>query len=155
MQLNLKVFQFFGGSSGQVPDVLTERYQAYTYLLLLFVSAGLFIMETAFVPMVGLIAGDHRLHLLTRDHTLTGFQFTGLVCTGISFFWVLHTFSDHLMIILFATTLLFHILLRLIKEFWCVLQAGVMWYYIILYLCTLEILPLLAAFQYVSDVFSR
>ena len=47
MQLNLKVFQFFGGSSGQVPDVLTERYQAYTYLLLLFVSISIVVLALA------------------------------------------------------------------------------------------------------------
>jgi len=115
----------------------------------------LFAVETLFIPMVGFIAGDNRLHVITREHTLTGFQFSGLVCTVLSFFWVLHTFDDRLMLFLFAITILFQLILRVVKEFWCVLQAGVMWYYIILYLCTLEILPLLAAFQYVSEVFLR
>jgi hypothetical protein len=238
IQLNLSAFHIFGESTRQVPDVLTERHQAYTYVLLLFVSVSIFMLalarnrntdsfrvvfqsvfkvygidqfikenlriesassvflianyfisaslctflalqrgmglsyseslliavlaplvlfavETLFIPMVGFIAGDNRLHVITREHTLTGFQFSGLVCTVLSFFWVLHTFDDRLMLFLFTITILFQLILRVVKEFWCVLQAGVMWYYIILYLCTLEILPLLAAFQYVSEVFLR
>ena len=126
-----------------------------SFILAITAPLALFLVETSFVPLVGYIAGDNRLHLLTREHTLTGFQFTGLICTGLSFFWVLHTFNDQWLLFLFTLTIAFQLIIRIVKEFWCVLQAGVMWYYIILYLCTLEILPLLAAFQYVSDVFLR
>jgi len=41
-------------------------------------------------------------------------------------------------------------LVRVIKNSIVVIGAGVSWYYIILYFCTLEILPLFVAYHYVE-----
>lgn len=77
---------------------------------------------------------------------LVGIEFKGVVYFIIAVIWVLNPeFSSELMV-LSLIIFMVEFVWRLLRGYWIVNSRGVAWYYIILYLCTLEILPLFVAY---------
>ena len=110
---------------------------------------ALFVIQ--FIPMYLflLISGTNFPIVSFSANTLIGLQLNGLIYTLIALIWILNPqWSFELMIIFTALLILFAVS-RLIKNSYLVLTEGVAWYYIILYFCTLEILPLFVAFNYI------
>ena len=70
-------------------------------------------------------------------------QFSGLLLLPIGLAWLLNTSYSDKMINLLLIVIGFVLLVRIFKGFICAIQNKISWYYIILYLCTLEIWPLL------------
>lgn len=101
----------------------------------LFLHFGLFI--------TGLISGESKR--LKENKKVVNFihQFSGLVFFPIGLAWLLNTeyTGQILNFLLLAGAFVF--IVRIFKGFVCAIQNKISWYYIILYLCTLEIWPLL------------
>ncbi|MCO5260532.1 MAG: DUF4271 domain-containing protein [Crocinitomicaceae bacterium] len=77
------------------------------------------------------------------------------ICFGILFFviallWLLNSPINSIITQVFIYVFLGLILLRLLKILIVALVNGVSWYYLILYLCTLEIIPIAGIFAYVK-----
>lgn len=81
-------------------------------------------------------------------------SFAGLVYLALSFLWLINGQALNLLqygfIILFFTAYLW----RLIKSWRACVQANLEWYYLILYLCTLEIFPLAFVWSWFSSEYN-
>ena len=69
--------------------------------------------------------------------------------TLIALVWILNPQWSFALMMLFTVLLFLFAVARIIKNSYLVLTEGVAWYYIILYFCTLEILPLFVAINYI------
>jgi hypothetical protein len=96
-----------------------------------------------------LISGTNFPIVSFSANTLIGLQLNGLIYTLIALIWILNPQWSFELMMLFTVLLLLFAISRLIKNSYLVLTEGVAWYYIILYFCTLEILPLFVAFNYI------
>ena len=83
---------------------------------------------------------------------INGAQFLGLGCSILVFLMSMHFIEEQVFI--YSTIILFMLenTVRLIRSLVYVIAQGVSWYYIIMYLCTLEILPLFMTFYVVAVV---
>jgi hypothetical protein len=82
-------------------------------------------------------------------------QFSGLLFSVIGLFWIMSPGADKLFLSLFLAVISLKVLSRLLKNSMAVLGNGVRWYYIMLYLCTLEILPLFVLSNFVLRSFMK
>lgn len=133
--------------------------------MLMFETAGLFNSETnlwlsfiipfalffiQFIPMYLflLVSGTNFPIVSFSANTLVGLQLNGLIYNIIALIWILNPQWSFELMMIFSVLLILFAFARLIKNSYLVLTEGVVWYYIILYFCTLEILPLFVAFNY-------
>lgn len=115
----------------------------------------LFILETIGLYVIGWVSGEQKSLNSTISITLTGYQFAGLVFSVLSLFWIMNPEFNRIFLGLFISLVGLRYLTRLLKNSIAVLISGVSWYYIILYFCTLEILPLFVAYFYVTKNFMK
>ncbi len=85
--------------------------------------------------------------------TIAGFQFAGIVFLILGIFWFLYPNFRVELFYSFAFVLIVLLSIRFIRGIISSLKLGVPWYYIILYFCTLEILPILVTYYYVARNF--
>lgn len=121
----------------------------------IFLPLALFFMETIGLLMVGILTGELKKVSYAIIVTLTGNQFVGLLLTLLSLLWIMNPSLNKFCLGAFVSIISFKYLVRLVKNFIAVLLNGVPWYYIILYFCTLEILPLFVAYFYVLKNFLK
>ncbi len=109
----------------------------------------LFGIETLGLYLAGILSGEmKRLHVPVLN-ALTVAQFTGLLFSIIALFWIMNPNTDKLFLSLFLGMISLKTVARVLKNSINVLSSGVRWYYLILYFCTLEILPLFVGAYYV------
>ena len=152
--------------------LLLLNYLLSFSLLLLFVFQLLSVnisrvyLVIAVAPLVFLVFGIGSLALgmaLTgvKNAFLTpilmkvnGAQLLGIYCAVLVFLWTLGFIHQSLFIALCFWGVGIENIVRLVRSFAFVLTTGVSWYYIIIYLCTLEILPLLVLYYFIAMNFS-
>ena len=111
----------------------------------------LFIYEMIGVLFVGLLTGEYkRIRTLTLV-TITTNQIVGLLFFLIAMFWALNPFFGLVFFKIVLGLILLKFLVRNIKGFYIILNNGVSLYYIILYFCTLEILPIVVFYYFFWD----
>lgn len=115
----------------------------------------LFLVESFGVLLVGLLSGETKKLTIVSLNTLTISQFAGVLFTLIALFWIMNPGADKLFLSLFLAIVGLKQISRLLKSSLSVLTAGISWYYLILYLCTLEILPLFIVSAYVLKNFLK
>ncbi len=125
-------------------------FSAVTNLWLsVLVPFTLFVIQFIPIYLFLLISGTNFPIVSFSANTLIGLQLNGLIYTLIALIWILNPQWSFELMMLFTTLLFLFAISRLIKNSYLVLTEGVAWYYIILYFCTLEILPLFVAFNYI------
>lgn len=102
--------------------------------------------------VLGLISGESSILKTPILMKINGAQLLGLGCSILVFLWSLHFIDEQIFITSIISLFVFENTIRLIRSFVYVLAQGVSWYYIIMYLCTLEILPLFMIFYIISAV---
>lgn len=112
-----------------------------------------FILEILGLLSIGWLTGEQKRLEISIINTLTGSQFSGLVFSAIALFWIMNPDLNRLFLALFVAVICLKFFSRLLKNSIAVLSTGVPWYYLILYFCTLEILPLFVAYYYVLKNF--
>ncbi len=112
-----------------------------------------FILEILGLLTIGWLTGEQKRVEISIINTLTGSQFSGLVLSVIALFWIMNPDLNRLFLALFIAVICLKFSTRLLKNSIAVLSSGVPWYYLILYFCTLEILPLFIAYYYVLKNF--
>ena len=93
--------------------------------------------------LTGFLAGESQRLLENKKLINIVHQFAGLLLLPIGLAWLLNTQYSNYMLNALLIALGFILLIRIFKGFICAIQNKISWYYIILYLCTLEIWPLL------------
>ncbi|MDX2359264.1 MAG: DUF4271 domain-containing protein [Crocinitomicaceae bacterium] len=96
--------------------------------------------------IVGLISGDQQAFYEPISMKIIGAQLLGIIYFVIALISVLYAVDNWVLIQLVIWTFFAEYFIRLAKSIIIVYLKGVSWYYIILYFCTLEILPLFVAY---------
>ncbi|MEY4286123.1 MAG: hypothetical protein RL511_196 [Bacteroidota bacterium] len=81
-------------------------------------------------------------------------SFAGLAYLGLSFLWLIYGQANHLLQYVFVLLFVAAYVWRLVKAWRACLQANLEWYYLILYLCALEILPILFVWRWFSGEYN-
>ena len=110
-----------------------------------------FILEILGLLSIGWLTGEQKRLEISIINTLTGSQFSGLVFSAIALFWIMNPDLNRLFLALFVAVICLKFFSRLLKNSIAVLSTGVPWYYLILYFCTLEILPLFVAYYCIEE----
>ncbi|MNJ89125.1 hypothetical protein D3C87_66870 [compost metagenome] len=124
-------------------------FNTYQTIILICFPGILLVYHLFTISLAGTITGFKEVILEVNQLTLTMVQTAGIVIL-IEFFFIY--FQPELLAeskLIIGGTFLFFIVLRIIRGFYHAIQLGVSWYYIILYLWTLEILPLLIVLKLV------
>lgn len=127
----------------------------FSIILSVSVPFALFLLEIFGPLIVGFLTGELKKLSISAINTITGNQFFGLVFSILALFWIMNPLYNRLFLGLFAGLLCLKFILRLFKSSYVVLTNGVSWYYLILYFCTLEILPLFVAYYYILKNFLK
>lgn len=122
--------------------------------LSIFIPIGLFALETLSILLVGAITGEYKKLQSSLIITLSLNQFFGLFLSLVSLLWIMNPEFNTIYVVVFGILLVLHYLMRVLKNTIAILINGVPWYYLILYFCTLEILPLYSAYYYVAMNFA-
>jgi hypothetical protein len=117
------------------------------------IPAGVFVLQLLSLWIIGLVTKEMKLIVVPLLETIVIIEYIGFILFFLALIWVLNPQYSYYFIRVFAFLLGFGFLLRFLKSLFSVLRKGVSWYYIILYFCTLEILPLFIAYYYVSKNF--
>lgn len=91
---------------------------------------------------VGILTGEKHLVTDPMAIKLVGAQLLGIYFFVLSTVNALYHLDNQLFLYLFVSALILESAFRYIKSFYSANRKGGVWYYLILYFCTLEILPL-------------
>lgn len=117
------------------------------------IPAGVFMLQLLSLWIIGIITKEIKLVVVPLYETVVIIEFIGFLLFFLALIWVLNPQFSFYFLRAFGFLLALGFVLRFLKGLLSVLQKGVSWYYIILYFCTLEILPLFIAYYYVSNNF--
>ncbi len=126
-----------------------------SFRLAFIIPVLLFSIETVGILIVSVLSGELKRLKPTLLNTLTISQFAGVFFTLIALFWIMNPIGDKLFLSLFLAVVALKVISRVLKSFGVVLSGGIRWYYVILYFCTLEILPLFVVSNYLLKNFLR
>ena len=112
-----------------------------------------FFMQQFFLVFVGGIIGRMKaiFHVI-RNHNIVH-QVLGLSLFPLILMWVLNDLNSSLFPWLFFVLILLFQMYKIFRGFVIAIRQNFEWYYIILYLCTLEILPILVLMRYLGGEF--
>ena len=121
-------------------------YGIHQYWLVLLPTAYYFVQVFALF-FSGIISGETKR--LSENFLLLNFiyQNMGLVLIPVLIMWLLNVNYSLYFINAIQILLVAFLFFRYIRGFFFAIQNKVLWYYIILYLCTLEIWPLMVIFK--------
>jgi len=133
--------------------LIISRHQTESVISILVslgISFGFFALAFVAMSLVAFLTGVKSIYQVPLQTTWVLPQFVGIIFFLLNLIWVLNPeFSEYLELGLLT---LFFVLSfkRIVRSSVYLLRKGIEWYYILLYLCTLEILPLsiLAWFLY-------
>ena len=99
------------------------------------------------------LTGEYKLVRNPLVQTTTGLEFFGLLLFSLALIWFLNPQYNNELFYVFLGLFAFVIVHRIVRGIIICLSAGARWYYIILYFCALEILPLFVAYYYFDKNF--
>jgi hypothetical protein len=115
----------------------------------------LLLMHVFFVVMINWLVGANLPIGFILGNTFVILESAGVLLSLLALFWILNPEYSGYAIWAFLIVLFMTQLMRVAKNSFAVLSTGVSWYYILLYFCTLEILPLFVAYYYVQLNFMK
>lgn len=124
-------------------------------ILAVSLPVALFFIEFLSPFIAGILTGELKQSGISTINTVTGNQLFGLVFSLLALFWIMNPLFNIWFLWAFISLICLKYLIRLFKSSYVVLTNGVSWYYLILYFCTLEILPLFVAYNYAIKNFIR
>lgn len=118
-----------------------------TIQLLLISPLILFIWDNIGFFLVSILSGERTVLMETRLVRLFGAQLLGIVLWVLILTHVLYPTVRFEVEMIMSYFILSEFVLRTLRSILLVYRSGAAWYYIILYFCTLEILPLFIAYS--------
>lgn len=122
------------------------------------ISAGIpvavFTFQIISLWLIGAITKEMKMVTTPLLETTVIIELIGFLLFFLALIWVLNPRYAHYFLLTFGVILCLGFLIRFFKSLYSVLRKGVSWYYIILYFCTLEILPFVIVYYYASKNFS-
>lgn len=111
-------------------------------LFVMLIPISFFVVHFLNLYIIGWITGETELIKSPVIMKINGVQLLGLACSILVFLWSLNFLDYKLLIQITVWVFVIETVVRILRSLVYVLSQGVSWYYIIVYLCTLEILPL-------------
>lgn len=111
---------------------------------------GFTLFEIVGLAMTSFITGEGKTMEPAFQTSWVGFEFIGLPLSVLALIWIMNPALNAICSVIFCVLIGARVLQRITKSSILVLNRGVAWYYIFLYLCTLEILPLIVAYYCVQ-----
>lgn len=105
------------------------------------------------IGCIGFITGEQKRIFSVIPNSLVIYALAGIVLLLFAFIWILNPSWNRAISYLLVPLISVFYLYRVVKNSALVLNNGVPWYYLILYFCTLEILPLVVIYYYSSKNF--
>jgi hypothetical protein len=138
----LLTINFFLSLSLCVFLVFQNYLTVWNASLLAIVSSFLFLFLQQFgFRFVAFLAGVNDITDAIVSVNRNVWQFGGIVLLILATIWTLNLNQNTILTIIFFVILILMLLLRIIKGLLLSFKKRIRWYYFILYLCTLEILP--------------
>lgn len=94
------------------------------------------------------LTGEHALIRIFISQSWANLLFFNYLFFALGIIWLLNSSAADYFFETFKILLIAYFSLRILKTIIAVLLEGITWYYIILYLCTLEILPIVILLYY-------
>lgn len=136
--------------SGGLVVYLVAKYFEFevldVWILALLVPISVFFGHLGSMFLTGWMIGAREVFRGPIVMKLLGVQLLGIVYFICALVWVLQPELVEITLKVILWAFIVESLFRIIKSISVVLSLGVSWYYIILYFCTLEILPLLICY---------
>jgi hypothetical protein len=110
-------------------------------LISLGIASSFFFLAFISMSFIRLLTGANKVFQTPMQLTWVLPQFIGLLFFLINLIWVLNPFFSSTLTYVFLIVFLLLSLQRILRSAYFLLTNGVEWYYILLYLCTLEIMP--------------
>ena len=149
------IFNFFI-SSGLILYILFDFPQVSFNQQFLFVILGsllLFLFSLSRIVFASVLFGAYKTLRQLVFFRIIGAQYLGVIYMVIVAFWLFTNQSNDSFLIVFVVVTVLEYFVRVLKSVISVLQKKVSWYYIILYFCTIEILPFVFLMYYLQGVF--
>lgn len=118
-------------------------------LLVIFIPIGWLFLSQLNLYLCSLLTGEYKILVQFFYFRIVGAQLMGIVLFVLCSFWILSNMPSRTLIWLVSSALALEFFIRLIKSIVFARQKRISWYYIILYICTLETLPLLVCYYLV------
>lgn len=112
-----------------------------------------FLIEIFGMMLSAWISGEYQRIEGAITNVIIGNTVYGVLFSVLALLWIMNPEKIHLFSISFVLLFLLKIVVRIIKNAVLVFSKGISWYYIILYFCTLEVLPLLVLNYFVTERF--
>lgn len=112
-----------------------------------FIAVLLVIVPWISMFSIGFLTGDKEVLAENKINTIVFAHAAGLVYAIILLIWTFNTQWSPIFVLIFLGFASLFAFYRLLRGFISAFKKGVRWYYIILYLCTLEILPFVLLYQ--------
>ena len=129
------------------------KFEMTSELLIITLTPIVFFLFGIGSLLVGmLLTGEREVFLVPILMKINGAQLLGLYSAVLVFLWALGFINQIVFVELCIWGIFSENVARIIRSFQFVLTAGVSWYYIIIYLCTLEILPVLVIGKFFNDL---
>jgi len=125
----------------------------YSKEISIFIPISLLSGHIGSMYFVRLITGEKSVFVEPIIMKIVGAQFLGLFYFIVSLMWALNPFDQTILINIILWSFLIENSIRLFKSISAVYHQGVSLYYIILYFCTLEILPMIVAYYFIFGDF--
>lgn len=122
--------------------------------LILVVPFVYFFWTIGSMLVMGLISGEKEVFSEPIAMKIVGVEVLGVVLFGCSLIWSINAVYEPLLLRAIGWVFIAGYTLRSLKSMISVYLRGISWYYIILYFCTLEILPLFVAYYLINGDFS-
>lgn len=116
---------------------------------------GIILLQAFSFWSIGWMSKEIKVLTYPVYETFVVIELSGIFLFFTALVWVLNPIYSSIFLKFFILLTLAGYLFRTFKSFFSVLQRGASWYYIILYLCTLEILPLIVIYYYVTNNFIK
>jgi hypothetical protein len=128
--------------------VLNEKLENGEAAILAIISSTLFSLLQQFgYRFVLLLSGEKEVSEAITTVNRNTWQFGGILLLLLATVWSLNSEHRELLNYCFFILLLFMLILRIIKGLFLSFKRKIRWYYFILYLCALEILPAFVFFK--------
>jgi hypothetical protein len=152
----LLIFNYFISISICVYLMLNRTMGLTEYTSLIFamvVPIGFTIFELLGMTITSFITGEVKTMEPAFQTSWIGVEFIGLPLSVLALIWIMNPHINTICFAVFCILIGARILQRITKSSILILNKGVAWYYIFLYLCTFEILPLIVAYYLVEMSF--
>ena len=123
------------------------------FLLVFFTPICLLLFSLVSVYLVSALTGEYKSLLQLIQFRIIGVQYLGLAFFALGMVWTLTDMSLNTLLLISILILGLEFVVRSFKSIVSIFQLKFSWYYIILYFCTLEILPLVVIFYFFIEEF--